>query len=75
MGAGVDVTTIKSPATLSLYFVTGTNNNYPVVFVDGATGVDISDLTIDGDKKGMPTIDLLALDSGTAMGLSPTERF
>jgi hypothetical protein len=52
LGSGSDNTTIKSPATLSDYFTTGSNKNYPVVFVDGATGVAISDVTIDGDHKG-----------------------
>lgn len=51
VGAGVDVTIIKSPATLTEYFTTS-NDNYPVVFVDEATGVSISDLTVDGDSQG-----------------------
>jgi len=51
VGAGVGQTIIKSPATLSEFFVTS-SNNYPVVFVDGCTGVDISGVTIDGDGQG-----------------------
>ncbi len=51
VGAGVGLTVIKSPVTLPLYFATGADN-YPVVFVDGATGVDLSNLTIDGDFQG-----------------------
>jgi hypothetical protein len=52
LGSGVENTTIKSPAALTHYFTTGSNSNYPVVFVDEATGVGISDLTIDGDHQG-----------------------
>ncbi len=52
VGAGVGSTTIQSPVTLTDFFVTGTNDNYPVIFVDGATGVNISDLTVDGDNQG-----------------------
>ncbi len=52
VGAGVDATVIASPVTLTAYFMTGTNYNYPVVFIDGATGVALSDLTIDGDNQG-----------------------
>lgn len=51
-GSGVGVTTIQSPASLTEYFVTGTNNNYPVVFVDGAGNVTITDLTVDGAQLG-----------------------
>ncbi|MFH1681446.1 MAG: right-handed parallel beta-helix repeat-containing protein [Candidatus Eisenbacteria bacterium] len=53
VGSGEGATTIQSPATLTDYFTTsGPNNNYPIVFVDGATGVAISDLTVDGDGRG-----------------------
>jgi len=48
VGAGDDVVTITSPATLPLFFGT----NYPIVFIDGATGVDISGVTVDGDGQG-----------------------
>lgn len=50
-GAGVDFTTIKSPATLVDYFTTS-YNHYPIVLIDGVTGVTISELTVDGDKQG-----------------------
>jgi len=33
-------------------FYTTSNDNYPIVFVDGVDNVLISDLTIDGDDKG-----------------------
>ena len=52
IGAGVDDTFIQSPAALTDFFVTGTNNNYPVVFVDGVTGLTLQDLTVDGDHQG-----------------------
>jgi len=52
VGSGVDVTIIQSPATLTAFFVTTTNSNYPIVFVDGATNVSISGLTIDGNGLG-----------------------
>jgi nitrous oxidase accessory protein NosD len=53
VGAGAGATAIQSPATLTDYFITGTSTtNYPIVFVDGATGVVISDLTVDGDGQG-----------------------
>lgn len=51
-GNGVDSTFIQSPVNLSDYFVTGTNNNYPVVFIDGVSSVSINDLTVDGDNQG-----------------------
>jgi|GEM_PF-1628768 parallel beta-helix repeat protein len=50
-GADIDDVVIKSPAAMSASFVTGTYNNYPVVFVDDASAV-ISTLTIDGDHQG-----------------------
>ena len=50
-GAGVDNVIVKSPVALSSSFVTGTYNNYPVIFIDGVS-TDISNLTIDGDNQG-----------------------
>jgi hypothetical protein len=51
-GNGVDSTFIQSPVNLTDYFVTGTNNNYPVLFVDGVSNINIYDLTVDGDNQG-----------------------
>ncbi len=51
-GAGKDQTTILSPTSLTDYFVTGSNNNYPVVYVHDGAAVAISDLTIDGAGRG-----------------------
>jgi len=50
-GAGADVTYVESPASLVLYFTTSADN-YPVVFVDGASGVILADLTVDGLGRG-----------------------
>jgi len=52
VGSGVDVTYVQSPATLIEFFVTSPNDNYPVVFVEGASNVSISDLTVDGNEAG-----------------------
>jgi hypothetical protein len=52
-GAGAGATTIKSPASLPLYFISsGTTSNYPVVYVHDATGVVIQELTVDGFDRG-----------------------
>ena len=50
-GAGVDVTYIDSPVTLTLFY-TSSADNYPVVFVDGVDGVAFADLTLDGMGRG-----------------------
>ncbi len=50
-GAGVDVTYIDSPTALTLFYTTS-EANYPVVFVDGAAGVNFADLTVDGLGRG-----------------------
>ena len=52
LGAGSTDVILKSPATLTSYFLTGTNKNYPVVFVDGVAAMTISGITVDGDKQG-----------------------
>ncbi|MFZ4523554.1 MAG: beta strand repeat-containing protein, partial [Bacteroidales bacterium] len=51
-GAGKASTTIKSPATLPLFFTTGSNSNKPVVFVDGVNTFTLKDVKVDGDHKG-----------------------
>jgi len=54
-GAGVGSTVIASPVTLTAFFTTvgtSTNDNYPVVFIDGVTGVALSNLTVDGANQG-----------------------
>jgi hypothetical protein len=51
-GAGQASTIIKSPSVLATKFVTGANNNKPVVYIHDATGVTVQQLTVDGDGKG-----------------------
>ncbi len=52
-GAGAGSTIIKSPTAMTNYFISsGTTQNYPIVFVNGATGVTISDMTVDGFGRG-----------------------
>ena len=51
VGAGVGLTTIQSPAALPLTFTTGAVN-HPIIFVDGATGVGISNLKVNGLGRG-----------------------
>ncbi|UCH85907.1 MAG: right-handed parallel beta-helix repeat-containing protein, partial [Candidatus Latescibacterota bacterium] len=51
-GAGKGSTIIQSPASLTASFVTGTNTNYPVVYVHDATDVTVSNLTVDGLGNG-----------------------
>ena len=43
---------IKSPVNLTYSFSTGSNDNYPIVGIDGATGVRIQDFSIDGAGRG-----------------------
>jgi len=42
---------IKSPVNLTYYFTTSADN-YPIVGIDGATGVKIEDFSIDGAGRG-----------------------
>ncbi len=54
-GKGTDPGTssiIVSPLSLTYYFVTGTNNNFPVVGIHDATGVVIDNIRIDGAGRG-----------------------
>jgi hypothetical protein len=43
---------IVSPLSLTYYFVTGTNNNFPVVGIHDATGVTLDHVRIDGAGRG-----------------------
>ncbi len=52
VGAGAGQTIIESPVNLTASFATGSNDNYPVVFVDSCTGVELSGLTVDGANQG-----------------------
>ncbi|MEZ4649388.1 MAG: FlgD immunoglobulin-like domain containing protein [Candidatus Eisenbacteria bacterium] len=51
-GSGVDVSVIESPTSLTDFFTSGGVNFKPIVFVDGVSGVSISDLTVDGLGRG-----------------------
>jgi len=45
-------TVIEAPNTLTQYFTTGTNKNYPVIFVQNADDASVEDLVVDGLGKG-----------------------
>lgn len=47
-----DPVVIQSPAVLPLSFSSGTNNNKPVVFVDGVQNFTLKDVTVDGNAYG-----------------------
>jgi len=51
VGAGKDITNIVSPPNLTDFFNTGSNDNYPVVYIENADG-DVEGLTVDGDGQG-----------------------
>ncbi|MFC1800212.1 NosD domain-containing protein, partial [Candidatus Eisenbacteria bacterium] len=54
-GSGSDPasnTIVKSPVSLTYFFNNGTNDNYPVIGIDGVTGVTIQDLRLDGAGRG-----------------------
>jgi hypothetical protein len=50
-GAGSG-TILLSPDTLTKYFTTGSNNNYPVIYIHDADGVTVQELVVDGAGKG-----------------------
>ncbi len=52
VGAGTGVTIVRSPATLTKSFLTGTNTNKPVVYIHDAADVSIKSLTVDGFGRG-----------------------
>lgn len=52
-GDGAGQTIILSPATLPLYFITGTSTqNHPIVYVHDTANAALSDLTVDGAGRG-----------------------
>ena len=51
IGDGEGATVIQSPDDLPLYFTTSADN-YPIVYIHDASGVNLSDMTIDGLSKG-----------------------
>ncbi len=51
IGADRGTTFINSPTSLTAFFNTGSNDNYPVVYIHDAD-VDISNFTIDGLNRG-----------------------
>ncbi len=48
IGSGMSVSTLQATASMPHSFNSGSNNNFAIVSVENSTGVDISDLTIDG---------------------------
>jgi len=50
-GAGTDDVTVLSLVDLPLSYTTSASN-YPIVFIDGCTGVTVSGLTVDGAGRG-----------------------
>jgi hypothetical protein len=51
IGAGMGVTTIQAPVSMTKFFVTSANN-YPVIFVHDANAVTVTNLTVDGLGRG-----------------------
>ena len=51
-GVSKSTVTVKAPASVPLYFTSGTNQNHPVIFVDGVNQFTMNNVTIDGDGKG-----------------------
>ncbi len=51
-GGGAGGCVIKSPVTLTKYFMPGSTKNYPVVYVHDCDGVTVKNLTVDGAGRG-----------------------
>lgn len=54
-GAGLNLTTIESPDFGSIPAFTPTSTAYPIINIQNAASVNVSDLTIDGRNQGHPT--------------------
>lgn len=68
-GSGAGVTIIKSPVTMTKFFVTtGPNNNFPVIYVHDAGNVVVRDLTIDGAGRGNTNYRMLGFGYRNAGG-------
>jgi hypothetical protein len=67
VGAGVGSTIINSPLTLPLGWTTSVAN-HPIVFVDGATGVEISNLTVNGLGRGQANYRFMGIGYWNAGG-------
>ena len=52
VGAGIGNTIIQSPASLTEYFNTGSNDNYPVIYAHDANSINIEAITLDGNGQG-----------------------
>ncbi len=52
VGAGVGATIIESPETLPIFYMTGSNKNFPIVYIHDTGNVVLSHLTVDGNGRG-----------------------
>ena len=66
-GAGVGATFVDAPVDMPLFF-TSSADNYPIVFVDGASGTTLSGLTIDGQGNGAANYRFCGLGLNNADG-------
>ena len=66
VGAG---TIIQSPDVLTKLFVTGTNNNKPVVYIHDAADVTVEDLVVDGAGKGNANVRFIGIAYRNAGGM------
>jgi hypothetical protein len=69
LGAGKSYTTVLAPNVLASSFLTGTNNNRPVVFADGVDTFTLKDITIDGAGKGNANYRFIGLGFWNAGGI------